>query len=367
MKLVAVAGARRRFGAWIDEIARIEFTVTPGEPTPQSYYADLLGPPGAERDRALDRYVRYYLDLFELAGRSPQSLRVLEAGTGFGLGLVLLAALGAEHASGVEIVPWEVDFARLARGSLPDDVRPRVEPVVGDATDLPYPSESFDTVLSLEAISHYLDYRPFLDEAHRVLRPGGVLVVSDGNNGLDPLKRRATRRVWASHEIDPRADAIERPNSPWLFVPKRERIVAETDPTLNPDVVHELALRTSGMVRLQIEEAVRTYVERGTLPDSRYRPGTLTVHPDQEMVMERFFNPFALAREIAGHGFDVRVRGHWGGANGSRLVRIANGVLASASRITMPTARGFRIAAYKPQTLDRRGPPPRRASRQLVP
>jgi len=358
MKLVVDATARRRFGAWIDEIARIEFAVTPGEPTPQGYYTDLLGPPGSERDRALDKYVRYYLDLFELAGSPPRSLRVLEAGTGFGLGLVLLAALGAEHASGVEIVPWQVDFARLAKSSLPDDYSSRVEPVVGDVGELPYPSESFDVVLSLEAISHYLDYPPFLDEAHRVLRPGGVLVISDGNNGLNPLRRRATHQIWASHEVDPRTDAIERPNSPWLFVPKRERIVAETDPTLDPEVVHELALRTSGMVRLQIEEAVRTYVERGTFPDSRYRPGTLTVHPDQEMVMERLFNPFALAREVAGHGFDVRVRGHWGGANGSRLIRVANGLLASASRATMVTARGFRIAAFKPQTLDRRGLPP---------
>jgi ubiquinone/menaquinone biosynthesis C-methylase UbiE len=338
---------RQRFRDCVDAIARVDFAVAPGDPTPQSYYKARLGPPGPERDKALDKYLRYYLDLFELADRPPQGLKVLEVGSGFGLGLVAVAVLGADEANGVEIVPWQVEFALKARETLSDDLPQRVKPVVGTATDLPYAADTFDVVLSLEAVSHYLDYDPFLDEAHRVLRPGGVLVISDGNNGLNPLIRRKTRRIWASHEVDPRTDHVERPDSPWLFVPKRERIVTETDPSLAPDVAHDLALRTSGMVRSQIEEAVRTYADRGTLPESRYRVGTLTVHPEQEMVMERLFNPFALGREVADRGFDVRVRGHWGGAAGPRLVRVVNGVLGSLSRVTMPAARGFRIRAVK--------------------
>jgi SAM-dependent methyltransferase len=346
VKLDLDSEARRRFHDCVDTIARVEFAVAPDDPTPRSYYRDRLGPPGPEREHALDKYLRYYLDLFELAGRSPHGLRVLEVGSGFGLGLVAVAALGSEEANGVEIVPWQVEFSLEARKTLPEDLAVRVKPVVGTATDLPYPPDSFDMMFSLEAISHYLDYRPFLDEAHRVLRPGGVLVVSDGNNRLNPLIRRHTRRVWASHEVDPQTEEVDG-DSPWLFVAKRERIVAKTDPTLAPDVVHELALRTSGMIRSQIEEAVRAYSERGVLPDSRYRPGTLTVHPEQEMVMERLFNPFELGREIAAQGFDVTVNGHWGGAGGSRVVRVANGILRWASRVTMPAARAFRIRAVK--------------------
>jgi hypothetical protein len=67
----------------------------------------------------------------------------------------------------------------------------------------------------------------------------------------------------------------------------------------------------------------------------------------QEMVMERLFNPFTLARELTERGFDVRLRGYWGGAGGSRIVRFADAVLRSASTITMPIARAFRIVPYK--------------------
>ncbi len=65
------------------------------------------------------------------------------------------------------------------------------------------------------------------------------------------------------------------------------------------------------------------------------------------MVMERLFNPYALAREIRSHGFDVTVRGYWGGASGSATLRMANRVLAALFRLTMVTAQSFRIVAVK--------------------
>ena len=167
-------------------IAAMEFEVAPGEPTPIGYYGDALGASSSERDRALDKLLRFYLDVFETAERPPRGLKVLEAGSGFGLGLVAIASLGAAEANGLEIVPWQVEHALRIREVLPPEVRNRVQPVAGDVAALPYASDTLDVVLSLEAISHYLEYRPFLDEAHRVLRRGGVLVVSDGNNGLEP-------------------------------------------------------------------------------------------------------------------------------------------------------------------------------------
>jgi SAM-dependent methyltransferase len=210
------------------------------------------------------------------------------------------------------------------------------------ASDLPYEDSTFDLVLSLEALSHYLDYRPFLLEAHRVLKQGGKLLIVDGNNGLNPSTRRYCKRIWALHERD-----IADQDDPWLFVPKRRRIIHESFPELDAEQTQALALRTAGMVREQIVTAVRTYLVKGELPQNIYKHGQLSVHPEHEMVMERLFNPFSLAREIRSHGFETRLRGYWGGAGGRPTVRAANRLLAAMSPVTMPTAPSFRIVAIK--------------------
>jgi SAM-dependent methyltransferase len=200
-------------------------------------------------------------------------------------------------------------------------------------------------VLTIEALSHYLDYQPFLAEAHRVLRRGGKLLVVDGNNGLNPSTRRYHKRIWALHERDI-ADIADQ-DTPWLFVPKRQQIIQERFPELDASEAHALALRTAGMVRDEIHEAVHAYLDSGKLPQNVYEPGQLSVHPEHEMVMERLFNPFSLAREIRSHGFETRLQGYWGGASGRPLVRVANRVLAAISLVAMPTAPSFRIAAVK--------------------
>ena len=59
--------------------------------------------------------------------------------------------------------------------------------VVGDMEALPFPDGAFDAALALACLHHIPDPAPALDEAFRVLRPGGRLF------SLDPNSLRARR------------------------------------------------------------------------------------------------------------------------------------------------------------------------------
>lgn len=60
--------------------------------------------------------------------------------------------------------------------------------IVASALDLPLENQSFDTVVSTELLEHVSDPLRALQEMHRVLKPGGYLILS-------------TPLYWPRHEI----------------------------------------------------------------------------------------------------------------------------------------------------------------------
>jgi len=56
-----------------------------------------------------------------------------------------------------------------------------VKKVNVDREPLPYPDAAFDVVTCSEVIEHLENFRALLREAHRVLRPGGLLVLTTPN------------------------------------------------------------------------------------------------------------------------------------------------------------------------------------------
>jgi SAM-dependent methyltransferase len=92
--------------------------------------------------------------------------RVLDAGCGVGMYLRHFAQV-SEFVVGVDIDPDKVAEAR--------EYVPRVQ--VASAEALPFSDGSFDVVLSHEVLEHVGDDRQALQEAVRVLAPGGRLVL----------------------------------------------------------------------------------------------------------------------------------------------------------------------------------------------
>jgi cyclopropane fatty-acyl-phospholipid synthase-like methyltransferase len=103
--------------------------------------------------------------------------RVLDAGCGVGGTSFWLTEQFDCDAVGVNVVADHVLRARryTAERGLTD--RPRFE--VGDYCRTGLDDETFDVVWATESACHAPDKSPFLDEAFRLLRPGGRLVLAE--------------------------------------------------------------------------------------------------------------------------------------------------------------------------------------------
>lgn len=115
-------------------------------------------------------------ELLAMADIRP-GMRVLDAGCGFGGTLASLRAQGA----GLDLVGLNIDARQLRRAAALAQEGVGAPPafVAADACTLPFADASFDRVLAVECIFHFPSRSAFLAEVRRVLRPGGVLVLSD--------------------------------------------------------------------------------------------------------------------------------------------------------------------------------------------
>jgi len=114
-------------------------------------------------------------------------VKTLEAGTGGGRLLLAMQARGFEDLHGFDFVPEFIEAARRRDASGTIDFR------VQDATQLDYADSSFDQLVYLQQvlclISTADDRRRALEEAYRILRPGGTIVIS-------LLSFRARNQSW---------------------------------------------------------------------------------------------------------------------------------------------------------------------------
>lgn len=98
--------------------------------------------------------------------------RVLDVATGTGNAALVAAALGAE-VTGLDLTPELLEAARRRA----EEAELRVAFVEGDAEELPFEDDSFDSVVSVFGVMFAPDQQRAADELTRVCRPGGRIGV----------------------------------------------------------------------------------------------------------------------------------------------------------------------------------------------
>ena len=122
-----------------------------------------------------DMFAEQYKALFNL--EQDRNIKILEIGCGPG------ALAGALHHwypnAEVTAVDRDSEFIRFAK-----EYEPGVKFVEGDATDLPFDSNTFDVTIS-NTVSEHIEPSKFYSEQLRVLKPGGICLVLSSRQGIN--------------------------------------------------------------------------------------------------------------------------------------------------------------------------------------
>lgn len=116
-------------------------------------------------------------DMMIQRARLGAGQRLLDIGCGTGRPAVRLAQATGCSVTGLSVSAMQVEQAnaRARKEGLSDQVRFQV----ADAMELPFQDASFDAVWAFESLLHMPDRAHVLRNAFRVLRPGGMLVLTD--------------------------------------------------------------------------------------------------------------------------------------------------------------------------------------------
>ena len=167
----------------------------------------VLHMPGISFDRAVDYYdaTRGYppgvaerlRDAIIATLELSRSAQILEAGVGTGRIAIPFIEAGYFYAG--------VDLSRRMMEQLRrklDSRVHRVHLICGDAMQLPIADSTFDAVVMVHVLHLVEDWRQVLNEAHRVLRPGGAIVLADDVRGecdsADHTPRAQVQRAWST-------------------------------------------------------------------------------------------------------------------------------------------------------------------------
>jgi SAM-dependent methyltransferase len=230
---------------------------------------------------------------------------VVDYGCKYGHLLPMFLSLGAK-----EVIGIDVEKEYVGPGSaLFQEIHPNVRIIQSENGYVPIQPEMVDFVLLNEVISHVNP--AFLEvvyaEISRILKPGGKVLISDGNNiGYKPCLD-ALFPLWDAWENGPDGVKTDRDTVIKSYLTRRKEIVRSHYPELDAEQVDYLARNTSSLWGTFLIKTIDDYVNSGELIRRPYRQGTSPTNPGYSgVVMERGFYSAQVIYSLESYGLEAQ-------------------------------------------------------------
>ncbi|NES04321.1 MAG: methyltransferase domain-containing protein [Okeania sp. SIO2F4] len=179
-----------------------------GEHMHHGYY----GPDGKQKKNRRQAQIDMIEELLQWGAANEASslwppTSILDVGCGIGGSTLYLAEKFNATATGITLSP--VQAKRAKERSESANLSQQTNFIVADALDMPFADESYDLVWSLESGEHMPNKQKFLQECHRVLKPGGTIIMAtwchrpvDSSNGeLTDDERRHLADIYRVYAL----------------------------------------------------------------------------------------------------------------------------------------------------------------------